>query len=114
MDLNKMAFCDMPWILDSTGGHQYLHSSIEAYWPDSAAHYGRFYALGIDAWRVIPYIEQLGNHLMGAYQGVTGNLTLDSGRQLHRSLNWARFEQGVPSPLPSHVEGMESALAVGQ
>jgi outer membrane PBP1 activator LpoA protein len=51
---------------------------------------------------------------MGAYQGVTGNLTLDSGRQLHRSLNWARFEEGVASPLPSLVEGMESALAAGQ
>jgi outer membrane PBP1 activator LpoA protein len=100
----------MPWILDSNGGHQYLQSSIKDYWPDSAARYGRFHALGIDAWRVIPYLDQLENNLMGAYQGVTGNLTLDSNRQLHRGLDWARFQQGIPERLPLH-EVMESPLA---
>ena len=110
-DLNNVAFCDMPWMLSSDGTRDYLQTSIEEYWPASAVHYGRFHALGVDAWRVIPYIDQLENSLMGAYQGATGNLTIDSSRQIHRSLSWARFQQGLPVPLESRVEVMESPLA---
>jgi outer membrane PBP1 activator LpoA protein len=110
-DLNDVAFCDMPWMLVSDGARDYLQTSIAEYWPASAVRYGRFHALGIDAWRVIPYIDQLENSLMGAYQGVTGNLTLDASRQLHRSLNWAHFQQGLPVPLESRLEVMESPLA---
>jgi len=110
-DLNNVAFCDMPWILGSDGAYNYLQDNIEEHWPASAARYGRFHALGIDAWRVIPYIDQLETSLMGAYQGVTGNLTIDSSRQIHRSLNWAHFQQGLPTRLPSSVEVLDIPLA---
>jgi len=113
-DINDVAFCDMPWILDDNGSNEYLRSSIKEYWPGSAAEYGRFYALGIDAWRVIPYVDQLENNLMGAYQGVTGNLTLDASRQLHRSLTWARFQQGTPTLLQTQSEDMDSTLSAVQ
>ena len=110
-DLNNVAFCDMPWMLDNNGTRAYMQATIREYWPDSATRYGRFHALGIDAWHIIPYVEQLGNNLMGAYQGVTGNLTLDSNRMVHRSLSWAQFQQGLPSPLPSSVDVVESSVA---
>ncbi|MGB5716024.1 MAG: penicillin-binding protein activator [Gammaproteobacteria bacterium] len=110
-DLNNVAFCDMPWMLDGNGARDYLQDNIKEYWPTSAARYGRFHALGIDAWRVIPYIDQLENSLMGTYQGVTGNLTIDANHQIHRSLDWAHFKQGLPSRLPSRMEIMEPALA---
>ena len=113
-DLENVAFCDMPWILNNADAGDYLQTSIEEYWPASATRYGRFHALGIDAWRVIPYVDQLENSLMGAYQGVTGNLTLDSSRQIHRSLNWAQFRQGLPVRLQSQAEGIESPLAATQ
>jgi outer membrane PBP1 activator LpoA protein len=109
-DLNNVAFCDMPWKISTNGARDYLQTSIEKNWPASAARYGRFHALGIDAWRVIPYVDQLENNLMGAYQGVTGNLTIDSSRQIHRSLNWAQFQQGLPTHLPSRVEVIEPPL----
>ena len=88
-----------------------MQGVIREYWPENAARYGRFHALGIDAWRIIPYVDQLGNNLMGAYQGVTGNLTLDDDRMVHRSLSWARFQQGLPSRLPLPVEAVESSVA---
>ncbi len=113
-DLENVAFCDMPWILNNADAGDYLQTSIEEYWPASATRYGRFHALGIDAWRVIPYVDQLENSLMGAYQGVTGNLTLDSSRQIHRSLNWAQFQQGLPVRLQSSAEVMESPLVATQ
>jgi hypothetical protein len=110
-DINDVAFCDMPWLLDTEGNHEYLQAGIRSHWPVSAVQYGRFYALGIDAWRVIPYVDQLENNLMGAYQGVTGNLILDDERQLHRSLDWGRFEQGMPIRLQPHGEAPASTLA---
>ena len=113
-DLENVAFCDMPWILNTADAGDYLQTSIEEYWPASATRYGRFHALGIDAWRVIPYVDQLESSLMGAYQGVTGNLTLDSSRQIHRSLNWAQFQQGLPVRLQSSAEVMESPLVATQ
>jgi outer membrane PBP1 activator LpoA protein len=111
-DLNRVRFCDMPWILD--GERDYLQRVFRDNWPENAARYGRFHALGIDAWRVLPYVDQLENDLMGAYQGVTGSLELDENRQLRRSLEWASFDQGVPSRLETAQEPLEVPLAVAQ
>ena len=102
----------MPWILD--GERDYLQRVFRDNWPENAARYGRFHALGIDAWRVLPYVDQLENDLMGAYQGVTGSLELDENRQLRRSLEWASFDQGVPSRLETAQEPLEVPLAVVQ
>jgi len=110
-DLNNITFCDMPWLLESDHSMAYIQSTMREYWPENAARYGRFHALGIDAWHIIPYVEQLGNELMGTYQGVTGNLTLDSNRVVHRNLSWARFQQGLPSLLQPPEEDMDSSLA---
>ncbi len=113
-DLENVAFCDMPWILNSHDAGDYLQTDIAEYWPASAARYGRFHALGIDAWHVIPYVNQLNNGLLQDYQGVTGNLTIDSSRQIHRSLNWAQFQQGLPVGLEPVVDVMESPLSASR
>ena len=111
-DLNNITFCDMPWMIDSNATQEYLQVTMKQYWPENASRYGRFHALGIDAWHIIPYVDQLETNLMGAYQGVTGNLTLDSNRVVHRSLSWARFQQGIPGRL--QPEAMETPVAVIQ
>lgn len=110
-DLENVAFCDMPWILNSNDAGDYLQTDIEEYWPASAARYGRFHALGIDAWHVIPYVNRLNNSLLEDYQGATGNLTIDTSRQIHRSLGWAQFQQGLPVGLEPPVDVMESPLS---
>jgi outer membrane PBP1 activator LpoA protein len=95
-DTNGIVFCDMPWTLESGDSWQHLHRYIYDHWPANAAQYGRFYALGIDAWRITPYLGQLGGVLLGTYQGVTGNLSLDNRQQVHRTLRWAEFRNGLP------------------
>ena len=102
----------MPWILD--GDRDYLQLVFRENWPEAAVRYGRFHALGIDAWRILPYVDQLENDMMGAYQGVTGSLVLDKNRQIHRALDWASFDQGVPSRLEAGQESLETPLAVVQ
>lgn len=95
-DLNGILFCDTPWTLDDGGSWQHIKQSINTQWPENAKHYSRLYAMGIDAWQIIPYLDQLGSGLFNEYLGVTGNLSLDNAQQLHRELRWARFKHGLP------------------
>lgn len=95
-DMNGIIFCDMPWVLE-TGSHwAHLQQAISEHWPKQASRYGRLYALGIDAYRVIPYISELGGGMFGSYHGVTGNLSLSTTGQINRTLRCARFRQGLP------------------
>jgi outer membrane PBP1 activator LpoA protein len=98
-DLNGLMFCDMPWTLETGSSWQELKQGINEHWPDNAANHERFYALGIDAYRIVPYLGRFEGSLFGSYHGVTGNLTLDEHRQIHRSLLWAQFRNGLPSLL---------------
>jgi outer membrane PBP1 activator LpoA protein len=95
-DLDGIRFCDMPWLLEAGGDWQDLKQSIAERWPDSAASNARLYALGVDAYRIIPYLGRFKSGLFGAYHGVTGNLTLDDRQVLHRALVWAQFRNGLP------------------
>jgi outer membrane PBP1 activator LpoA protein len=102
-DMNGLQFCDMPWLLEDDGSWQHLKQSINGRWPAESARYGRLHALGIDAWRITPYLNQLGGGMFGNYYGVTGTLQIDSGQQVHRTLRWAQFRQGRPTMLAEPV-----------
>lgn len=95
-DMDGIIFCDMPWTLEDGGNSDHLQSSIDASWPDNADRYGRFYALGIDAYRLTPYLGKQGNNMFGAYHGVTGNLSLGNQGYINRSLRCAKFSAGLP------------------
>ncbi len=103
-DLNGIIFCDMPWTLEDSGKWQHLKQTISEHWRANSDRYNRFYALGIDAFRITPYLQQLGSGMFSSYHGVTGNLTLDTQQQIHRTLRWARFHQGLPQLLESRAE----------
>jgi len=95
-DMNGIIFCDMPWTLDRDSNWQHLQESINNSWPTAANRYSRLYALGIDAYRLIPYLGNVNAGMFGAYRGVTGNLTLASQGLVSRSLRCAEFSYGVP------------------
>jgi outer membrane PBP1 activator LpoA protein len=96
IDLNGIIFCDMPWTLEHNSNWEHLQQAINEYWPDNANRYKRLYALGIDAYRIIPYLSPLGSNMFGAYHGVSGNLSLDSQGQINRTLRCAKFQRGLP------------------
>jgi outer membrane PBP1 activator LpoA protein len=95
-DMNGIIFCDMPWTLESGGNWDHLQQAITGYWPANASRYARLYALGIDAYRVVPYLGQLNDSMFDAYHGVTGNLSVDSAGKIHRTLRCAKFRNGRP------------------
>jgi outer membrane PBP1 activator LpoA protein len=96
IDMNGLQFCDMPWLLEDDDSWLHLKQSIDGRWPAESARYGRLHALGIDAWRITPYLNQLGGGMFGNYYGVTGTLHIDEGQHIHRTLQWAQFRQGRP------------------
>jgi outer membrane PBP1 activator LpoA protein len=88
-DLAGVRFLDMPWLLQPD------HPAVMAY-PRPAGPGGveldRFYALGIDAFRVA--VSLLSGKPEGTLDGVTGRITLGPDRQFHRGLTAAQFTDG--------------------
>ncbi len=98
-DMDGLMFCDIPWVLDAAGNWADLRNRIERLWPRRAARHQRLFALGTDAYQVIPWLDTLNTQGFGFYSGATGILTMDGQRKLHRELVWARFRRGRPEPL---------------
>jgi uncharacterized protein len=95
-DLDGVRFLDMPWLLQPD------HSAVISYMrPDSqrpGLDQERFYALGIDAYRLVqellrPY------ETMEPLDGVTGTITLNNVHQFIRALVPAQFSQGSAKAL---------------
>jgi outer membrane PBP1 activator LpoA protein len=110
-DMNGIIFCDMPWTLESGGNADHLQQNINTAWPANASRYRRLYALGIDAYRLTPYLGELGNNMFGAYHGVTGNLSLGARGHINRSLRCAEFSRGLPVLLEPAVANDADAQA---
>jgi outer membrane PBP1 activator LpoA protein len=98
-DVDGVVFEDMPWILSPDSADPALHQAVEENWAESAATYGRLYAFGVDAYRVIPHLPRLRQFPFMSYQGVTGRITLDPSDRVKHSLVWAQFRGGRPHVL---------------
>jgi len=92
-DMNDVKFSDMPWTLSKNNG---MKQKIEQLWPDSSKRYMRLYALGIDAFNIIPELNRLRRNQFSSYQGETGLLYIDVNNRLLRRLVWAQFINGKP------------------
>jgi len=91
-DIDDLNFCDMPWILNPANQSK---QTLLNYWPEQQR-YTRFFALGVDAYNVIPFLGRLQNKTYERFSGQTGNLYLDPFNRIHRELLWAQFEKGIP------------------
>ena len=96
LDLDGVIFCDMPWTLSPNTGSDPLQKQIAHLWPQSPAQYTRLYALGVDAYNLIPYLQLLHDEPYQRYSGETGELYMDAQNRIHRTLLWARFSGGIP------------------
>ncbi len=94
-DIDELNFCDMPWILNPQSNFK---QSLQRYWPEQQR-YTRFFALGIDAYNLIPFLTRLQEKPYERFSGQTGNLYLDPLNRIHRELLWAQFDSGTPKLL---------------
>ncbi|XOV87292.1 MAG: penicillin-binding protein activator [Pseudomonadota bacterium] len=97
IDLNGIRFCDIPWKLNDSDE---LQQRVETLWPGARSSLAPFFALGADAYRVHPRLQQLkeipGTRLFGA----TGVLELNAANIITRSLMWAQFRDGAAIVVP--------------
>jgi len=107
-DLDDIRFADMPWILAPNAVGEKVRDDVVELWPGRFERSGRLYALGFDAFRLVPLI--LGNDpaLHNPLPAMTGLLSLDAQQRIRRDLYWARFAGGKPRLLPT-VEEKHSA-----
>ena len=91
-DIDDLNFLDMPWILNAANIPK---QSLINYWPEQQR-YTRFFALGVDAYNLIPFLGRLQSKTYERFSGQTGNLYLDPFNRIHRELLWAQFNRGIP------------------
>jgi outer membrane PBP1 activator LpoA protein len=93
LDLNGIMFGDIPWVLSPPSANRLSLSAIR---DNTETRFGRLYALGIDAYNLYPYLQQLGAAQGAILQGETGQLSLTRNNKINRHLQWAVFENGTP------------------
>jgi len=96
-DMDGMIFGDMPWVLTESTSHHGLRGDIESLISNAGNRLQRLYALGIDAFNIIPAINTLSNYSYERFDGETGSLSLDEYRRIKRQLTWVSFRSGRPS-----------------
>jgi len=91
-DIDDLKFLDMPWILNTPTKPK---QSLINFWPEQQR-YSRFFALGVDAYNLIPFLGRLQGKSYERFSGQTGNLYLDPFNRIHRELLSAQFKRGIP------------------
>ena len=92
-DLNEILFVDIPWMLDNRNNADYRQ--VNAYWPDESQRFSRLFALGIDAYRMIPSLRRLMINPEEQLQHHTGLLSVDNTGRVKRSLLMATYQNGL-------------------
>lgn len=101
IDLNGIRFCDIPWKLGESNPSQ---AELKTLWPGSRSTLAPFYALGVDAFRLYPRLEQLKRSPGERIYGETGVLGLGPNNVLNRTLAWAQFANGEVVPAPQVID----------
>jgi outer membrane PBP1 activator LpoA protein len=97
IDLNGIRFCDIPWKV--TDGDP-IKALIQSAWPLSQAQMAPFFALGVDAYRIYPRLEQLKQVRTDKLFGSTGVLQLEQNNIISRKLMWAQYRDGEVVTVP--------------
>lgn len=97
-DLNGTIFVDAPWMVDATSAipKGLDRQKLKDHWQQLIESKSRLMALGIDAYRLIPYLEVMRKHPDERLDGLTGQLHINNENRIIRELISARFVNGRP------------------
>ncbi len=96
-ELDGIVFTDTPWTLQGSNNTNYALAN--RYWPKTIQKYSALYALGLDAYRIIPYLKRLKSSPIERFPGLTGSISLNADNKIHRELLWASFNEGQPKAM---------------
>jgi outer membrane PBP1 activator LpoA protein len=106
-DLNGIIFPDIPWIVAPDELAQRHREALGRHWPGQADRQARLYAMGYDAYRLVPKLYG-GADASTTISGMTGTLYLDERSRIHRELAWAEISGGRAVALQSPVAETET------
>ncbi|MEP1448824.1 MAG: penicillin-binding protein activator [Paraglaciecola sp.] len=91
-DLRNLTFTDMPWMLPE---HRWqpLANQSQQLWPQRQDTLLRLFAMGFDAYNLLPNLRRLKSLPQIVSHGLTGEINVDEQGVLHRSLPWAQVAQ---------------------
>jgi uncharacterized protein len=91
-DLRNLTFSDMPWMLP---GHAWtpLANQVSSLWPQQQDALMRLFAMGYDAYQLLPALRQLRILDNSSVQGLTGKLSMTQDGVIHRILPLAQVQQ---------------------
>jgi uncharacterized protein len=91
-DLRNLTFSDMPWMLP---GHPWspLANQVSSLWPQQQDALMRLFAMGYDAYQLLPALRQLRVLDNSSVQGLTGKLSMTQDGVIHRILPLAQVQQ---------------------
>lgn len=93
-ELDGFQIAEMPFQLNANGLSKAVQQAFDLGSGDVAA----FYALGIDAWRILNRWRQMAGG--ESVQGATGELQLGADGRIRRRLAWGEVSGGAIRPLP--------------
>ncbi len=95
-DMDGLVFFGMPWVFADNVPEAPNRARLAALWPNRVARFPRLYALGIDAYRLVPHLDILYQYPDQRLDGVTGQLRMNAQGRIERELLPARFVDGKP------------------
>jgi outer membrane PBP1 activator LpoA protein len=98
-DLEGLMFPDMPWMLGSDLADAVRNALQNAYPNGGGPRRNRLFAFGFDAYRMATALQAGATNFQ--VEGLTGRLTLDPDRRIHRELAWAQIHNGEIRVLPA-------------
>jgi outer membrane PBP1 activator LpoA protein len=97
-DLNGVEFCDAPWLFDAALGLP-KRSEIGRTLDSARGAGARLFAMGLDAYALLPYLDWMSQHHDSYIAGATGQLAEDNFGRIQRLLIWAQFDNGAAHPI---------------
>ena len=92
-DLNKITFCDTPWLFNKAYQGELSMDALKETWKQFPSSYLRLIAMGIDAYNLATRLTSLET---SPYPGATGNLSLTADQRIQRKLTCTKFTAGQP------------------
>ena len=88
-DLEKVIFTELPWLIEQPD----IQKKVSQKWP-GRDRYTRLFAIGVDAYRLFPRLEQLQAFSNSRVHGVTGLLQMNEQGRIFTHSSWGKFKAG--------------------
>ena len=90
-DVSGIFLLDMPWYLTEDDTSPVSRAQLRQALPAAGGAYGRLYAMGLDAYILLPHLARLKSSRLESLEGHTGNLSNDGSNQIQRQLVWVKL-----------------------